>query len=285
MCAVVVSYNIGQAIRECVDSIRDQVAEVMVVDNGSGQETLDELDRLAQTDRIRIIRNARNEGIARALNQGVRHALARGHEWVLTLDHDSEATPGMVYKLLRAYQATGSRPAIYAANPWDRNAGTFWAAPEHSREVVEVSEAISSGSLIHRTLFETVGAFDESLFIYYVDVDFCVRARKLGVGIYLCPSAVLIHSEGRRETRRYLGRPMPHIVYGKEAHYFLSRNAICMLRRYGSHGCSVRHILKRLVTDSAKVALYDERKVPKLLYRLRGLWDGMRGRNGPLTDA
>lgn len=284
VCAVIVSYNIGPSIHNCVNSVRDQVAEVIVVDNGSGRATQDALDDLEPLPRVKVIRNPANEGIARALNQGVREAISRGHQWVLTLDHDSHATPDMVRRLLSVSRVAGKGMAIFAANPYDRNAGTFRVEHQHFKagDYVEVERAISSGSLLNASLFKKIGFFNESLFVYYVDSDFSMRARKLNVRTYICPKAVLIHSEGFRTVRRYLWRSMPHIVYGKEAHYFLSRNAIYMLREYASDRSCCRSVRERLWTDFAKVILYDKQKVPKLFYRLRGLWDGVRGKYGPL---
>lgn len=284
VCAVIVSYNIGLGIRDCVDAIRHQVDEVVIVDNGSGPATQEALDELTRLPRISVIRNAANEGIARALNQGVREALSCGYEWVLTLDHDSVATPGMVEILVRASASARAGTAIFAANPYDRNAGTFRVPPDsfQRNQLAEVDQAICSGSLMHADLFNTVGFFNESLFVYYVDSDFSMRARRLGIKTYLCPKAVLIHSIGISSRRRLFNHWTLRIEYGKEAHYYLCRNAVHMLRRYRDFGLYTRSVRRRLATDFIKVVLYDRRKVSKLVYRFRGLWDGVWGKYGPL---
>lgn len=282
VCAVIVTYNIGNLVGRCVEPVYGQVGEVVIIDNGSERETQDELDKLACLSRIKIIRNPRNEGIARAMNQGAEYAIARGYEWVLTLDHDSEATPGMVRELLRAYEATGRSRAIFGANRYDRNSGVF-AAPKDfdGGDVIEVRDTISSGSLMHRSLFKTVGFFNELLFVYYVDIDYCRRAETLGIKTYICPKALLIHSEGVSASRRFLHTTLPHTTYGKEAHYFISRNSVYMIRKYRYDPYS-GSIMKRLAWDFIKVILYDKQKIQKVTYRLRGLWDGAWGTYGPL---
>ncbi len=125
ICAVVVSYNIGDAIHRCYDAIQSQVGHVLIIDNGSGETTRRELDELANSDSVTLILNERNEGIGRAYNQAVRWARDKGFQWILTLDHDSEATTGMIDELVRGYAAletAGIRNiGIMAASLFDLN--------------------------------------------------------------------------------------------------------------------------------------------------------------------
>ncbi len=41
--------------------------------------------------------------------------------------------------------------------------------------------------------------FNEDLFIYFVDIDFCRRLGGAGYGVYVCPEAVLLHREGTKK--------------------------------------------------------------------------------------
>ena len=290
VCAVIVTYNIGFEIHTCVNSIRNQVSEVVIVDNGSGPETRLELEKLSNRSLATVFLNAQNKGIGCALNQGVRYGLERGYRWFLTLDHDSEATPGMVAKLLngwRAAEARGAKVGIVAANPFDKRSHTYYLGGYQSREtdvVVELPNVMSSGSLIGKTAFEIVGFQNEELFLYYVDDDFCVRLRRAGLGVFLCPSAILLHQEAHRAWRNFLGRKVVYNNYGKEACYYISRNACYMLRKlweYKERRYFYR-VATRLAKDAVKVVLYDEQPIQKLSFTIRGIRDGIRGRYGEL---
>ncbi|MEA3466233.1 MAG: glycosyltransferase family 2 protein [Thermodesulfobacteriota bacterium] len=60
--------------------------------------------------------------------------------------------------------------------------------------------------LFRRRAFDEVGGFDETFFLYYEDVDICVRMHKAGQKIVVCPSATIVHN-ARRASRyhwRYL---------------------------------------------------------------------------------
>ncbi|MGB7591895.1 MAG: glycosyltransferase [Terriglobia bacterium] len=290
VCAVIVSYNIGFEIHACVNSIRNQVSEVVIVDNGSDPETRLELEKLSNRSLATVFLNEQNKGIACALNQGFRYGLERGYRWFLTLDHDSEATPGMVAKLLdgwRAAEARGAKVGIVAANTFDKRSHTYYLGGYQSREtevVVEVPTVISSGSLIGKTTFEIVGFQNEELFLYYVDDDFCLRLRRAGLEVFLCPSAILLHQEGNRVSRNFLGRKVLYNNYGKEACYYISRNACYMLRKLWEYK-ELRYfyrIATRLAKDAVKVVLYDEQPIQKLSFTIRGIRDGIRGRYGQL---
>ena len=152
ICAVIVTYNIGAAIHRCFDAIRNQVGHVLIVDNGSDELTVRELHSLAASDFVTAILNERNEGLAHAYNQAVQWARDKGFQWILTLDHDSEATPGMVDKLVQAYvtlERQGIRNVgVVGANPFDQNIQRFiqYLPREGGGAALEDEGVISSGS-------------------------------------------------------------------------------------------------------------------------------------------
>src|SRR5215216_2553385 len=92
--AVIVSYNPGDEFPENVHAILEQVATVIIVDNGSESTSL--LEKAAELPRVEVIYNAGNLGIANALNQGFERAISEGFEYVLTFDQDSRPMPWMV---------------------------------------------------------------------------------------------------------------------------------------------------------------------------------------------
>jgi rhamnosyltransferase len=289
VCAVIVTYNIGGAIHRCVDSIRGQVGHVVIVDNASDERTRQELQRTDSTDSVTIILNQKNEGIARAMNQGVEWARAKGFRWVLTLDHDSKATPGMVDKLLQAYQALSKRGrpdiGIIGTNPFDENGQVYLRGcrpGDFGGECVEHASLISSGSLIECRAFDAVGLFDEALFLYYVDDDFCLRLRRSGFRHYLCPEAVLLHRESAKESRRFLWRQVFYDRYGHRARYYLARNAFYLIKKHHLGWAASWPLIDRLVRDHLKLFVYDHERFSKTWYSVRGLVDAMRGRFGRL---
>lgn len=58
--------------------------------------------------------------------------------------------------------------------------------------------------LFRSCCFERLGGFDEGFFLYYEDVDLCVRLRKVGFAIYLVPGAKVVHAARRTSHRNFI---------------------------------------------------------------------------------
>jgi len=96
--------------------------EVIVVDDGSTDNTAGALSRLAGNPRLRIVRKVVNEGKAMALNDAL--PLARG-EVILILDADAEPAPDLLRWMVPHFAA--ARVAAVTGNPRVRNTDTFLA--------------------------------------------------------------------------------------------------------------------------------------------------------------
>lgn len=66
--------------------------------------------------------------------------------------------------------------------------------------------------------YARLGGFDPKFFLYYEDVDICVRARKVGLGLIVCPSVAVIH-DARRDSHRSLRHLRWHLA--SMGRYFL----------------------------------------------------------------
>jgi len=286
--AVIVTYNIGQEIHRCFNSICGQVGHVLIIDNASSATTRLELTKLAACDATTLILNQRNEGIAHAFNQAVEWARGRGFQWILTLDHDSEATPGMVDKLAETYLALERQGiqnvGVIGTNPFDQNIQVFrqYRPRDDGGMPLEEEEVISSGSLIPIRVFDVIGPFNEDLFIYCVDTEFCMRLVRHGFRVYVCTEAVLLHREGFRRRHRFLLGHAIHDHYGKVARYYIARNTIYMLKQHPLDPAEIYWLVRWNLKTHVKVLLYDQERFAILWFSLRGFIDGFRGTIGPL---
>ena len=105
VCVVIVTFQPDSGFSTRLERVTGQVAQAVIVDNGSVESCVAELRRLAERLPVHLILNPENEGIARALNQGVRWAAAQGYLWALTLDQDTVIAPDMVESLAEVYAA------------------------------------------------------------------------------------------------------------------------------------------------------------------------------------
>ena len=206
---VVVTFEIGRDVLPVLEAILPQVDRLFVVDNGSGEETQEALRKIesAHPERVEMIWNGENLGIAAALNFGIRRAIAGGYEWILALDHDSVASPDMVANLFRTHaEVADQNPGILSPTHIDASTGRKYKYPVFGKfffrhvtptdRPLSCSFCISSGCLIPKRVFESAGLFKEEYFVYAVDTEFCRRVLRHGYSIFVSEKATLVHREG-----------------------------------------------------------------------------------------
>jgi rhamnosyltransferase len=156
--AVVVSFNGGREILECIGAISPQVGRVLVVDNGSLPNSLDLLEDLQREGKIQLIPCGSNLGLAAALNLGVKEGLTSGFEWILTLDQDSSPSSDMLEVMLN-YSRANDNTLVLSPNFVSRS------GEKKTYKNGEVKYVITSGNLIHKSVLESVGFFNAGYFI------------------------------------------------------------------------------------------------------------------------
>ncbi|MES9830760.1 MAG: glycosyltransferase family 2 protein [Candidatus Thiodiazotropha sp. DIVDIV] len=97
---VIPVYNESATIREVVSAALNQTDDVIVVDDGSVDETDKQLDGL----KVHILRHDQNQGKATALQSGFAHAVSLNVDAVITLDGDGQHSPGEIPNLIQAAQ-------------------------------------------------------------------------------------------------------------------------------------------------------------------------------------
>jgi len=230
---VIPVFNKAALTRVCLQALaetlpRDILGEVIVVDNGSTDDTA---TVLAEFPWIKTIVNERNLGFAVANNQGA--AVASGRFLVL-LNNDTKALPGWLEAMLAHLEsedvgAVGAR--LLFGDGLIQHAGVIFnevlsgvntMAPTHygflapgeeptvlkRREVQAVTGACLATP---RELYVRLGGLDEGFWNGYEDVDYCLKIRHAGLRIVYEPQAALFHYESQSGSQRFR-RVMPNIA-------------------------------------------------------------------------
>ena len=203
---VMLSWNAHEYTRGALDSIRAYTNvpyEVVIVDNGSGPETVAWLRTLRD---VRVIYNAENTGFAHGCNQGL--AAARG-EYVVLLNNDVIVTEHWLEDLIDAIErdpgvgVSAPRSNVVAGNqqipvPYRDIGGMHRFAAErratYRRQGYRTDRAIGLCLCIDRKVIERVGGIDERYGVgNFEDDDFSLRVRAAGFGIYVCDDVFIHH--------------------------------------------------------------------------------------------
>ena len=106
-CVVVPGYNEGKRIGDVVRGIREHCPDVVVVDDGSSDDTVSE----AEAAGAHVVRHDRNRGKGVALESGFRYAIEEKYDFVVTMDGDGQHDPADVPILVEEYVRSG-KPVI-----------------------------------------------------------------------------------------------------------------------------------------------------------------------------
>ncbi len=200
------TYNCLRSIAQNTEGVP---YEVIVVDNASQDETRTWLDRI---ERVRVIRNSKNDGFVTGCNRGSQ--AARG-EYLVFLNNDVVVKPGWLSELIRTFESDASIGLVGAkllypdgslqeaggiiwndGTGWNYGRGDQSNKPEYNflREVDYCSGACLA---VKREVFEALGGFDVRYQpAYYEDSDLCFAARNLGLKVVYQPKVEVIHFEG-----------------------------------------------------------------------------------------
>lgn len=256
LCIVIVNYRTPGLVLDALDSLEGQVEagldEIVVVDNGSGDDSAERLERAIAARGMlrycRVIRSPRNCGFAAGNNCAIRAVEAN---YYLLLNSDTIVRKGAIQSLLSQMQA---HPGVGIAGPrleWPdgtpqvscfrdhtpisellaaAKTGTlshffhaFELALPVSEETCECDWVSFACALIRREVIEKVGLLDEDYFMFFEDSDYCRAARAAGFRIRYFPSARVVHiRSGTSEVKQKIAkrkRP-PRYLYESRTRYF-----------------------------------------------------------------
>lgn len=232
--AIIPTYNRADLVREAIDSVRSQTyqnVEVIVVDDGSTDDTLASLKRYGS--RIRVVSQS-NAGPSAARNHGIR--VSNG-QLVAFLDSDDLWLPTKIERQVALLEKAGTSVPCCLSNitmRWaDREFTSFamsWLDPAVTEGIwLNADEVLATrfvlfnqGVMIRRPVLQTIGGFDESLRLLE-DAELSMRLSLEGPWAFIQEplviwreSSVSCYQESRRDE---IGsqEPMIKILAGQLA--------------------------------------------------------------------
>jgi len=210
--AVVLNLNGGEDVLDCLESLKNERVNILVVDNGSTDGSVVAIRK--KFSKVKIIENKKNLGFTAGNNIGIRYALKQGAEAVLLLNHDTIVEKGFLELLLKnpadivgpviKFKRKGK--LIYDhGGKVDRIFGRNYHLESGKRGKTRKIDYVSGcAMLIRRPVFEKIGLLDEIYFIFYEDADFCLKARRAGFKIAVESKSLIFHklSEGKKKPWR-----------------------------------------------------------------------------------
>ena len=286
--AIIVSYNPDNNLLDSINLLINQVERIIIVDNGSESEKKKNIKLIRDIDKekIEIIFNEENLGIATALNIGVRSALKQGYSWILTMDQDSKVSKNMVEKMLEVYNGIDEkeRKDILSIFPNFVDERVQSIEENSDMDTYEYVDAdITSGNLLRAEVFDKVGFFDDSLFIDLVDTDFCMRLNEKNIKMIKVRDAILYHSLGESQSVKSIFGKFNTSNHSALRRYYMTRNRFYTWEKYKDLNSFTLNRDKSLFKkEFVKIILGEKDKVNKIKMVFKGYKDYKKGIRGKL---
>ena len=278
---VIVLYNPDFGLfAKVIDALKEQVDIICIVDN-SAQDNRHIICRAANIEYFPL---HENRGIAAAQNIGIRWLMAQQCRYILLADQDSIASPHMVEELKRRHRSLSRVYDIAAIGPMpiNRKTGLPYTTSRDERilrrlshegyEFIETHSIIASFSLLSVEALRRTGEMNERLFIDFVDQEWCWRARRCGLRVFIAPDLRFSHEQGRYHKRLGLGLN----ISSPARLYYQIRNLLWLSRSHlAPHSWRQKNLRKMCV----KIIGYPLLIAPRAAYLksiVQGLKDGLK---------
>lgn len=264
-------------------SLQDQIDDAVIVDNGS--QNFNDVKALANRFDFVLISLPVNMGLSHAQNIGIENSLSRGANYLLLLDQDSVLGTNFISAMSKVYTQYNVGilgPSFYDPHTNEFYWGTNYIGPFIKRtpiqEITDVTYVIASGSFFSSEVYKKVGKMEEALFVDYIDVEWALRAKKVGYRVAMTNQASMAHTIGDSRLN-LLGRKIS--IHSPMRRYFLVRNSFFMIRKsYIPFGYKVREVFLNFARAAISLLLNKEKK-KTLMMIFYGISDGVAGRFGP----
>ncbi|MAB48736.1 MAG: glycosyl transferase family 2 [Flavobacteriaceae bacterium] len=232
VCCVLVTYgNRSRYFKKVVETLINfnQVNNVVIVDNGVSEQSIEELRILHQENRnIKILKPGYNTGSAKGFKIGIDYAIKTDSDYIWLLDDDNlpkeDALDNLILAMKKLGEMRKKKYALLSFRP-DREvykkaiefnnpsamlgahnsflgfhiSEKFKSLFERSRHVLEIKNksyglvtvAPYGGLFFHKSLVRIIGLPDEKYFLYGDDFDYSYRITKNCDGIYLVIDSVV----------------------------------------------------------------------------------------------
>ncbi|QXP61501.1 glycosyltransferase family 2 protein [Olleya sp. HaHaR_3_96] len=219
---IIVNYNSSGYTINCIDSIykytKDLVFEIIVIDNHSQTEDLNSLENHLNTAKFTLIKSSENLGFGGGNHLGVQQA--KGN-FLAFINNDAELTENSLLQLLQYSQSQlkvgciGLKQINGEGQTFKYSYRQFIGLKHHlfnSKKPInyysklynsDLSEPFNvdlvSGAFMFfkREAYEKSGGFDPKIFLFYEEMDICLRLKKQGYSTQFYPKSSFIHYMGK----------------------------------------------------------------------------------------
>lgn len=226
----ILNYNTKDQTANCVESVikeykeylKNQVFEVVILDNGSTDNSFDYLSKRFRDEKgITVVKNSENLGFGKGHNKASEYAHGK---YLFFLNSDTVIKDQGLLEMLK-YLKEGEKEIILGTKlinsdgTIQKSTGNFLNLGTtflmlvglerlgltrfSPKKIQKVDWVMGASMMVKKDIFEKIGGFNKELFMYMEDMEFCYRAKRLGYLTYFYKDIEIIHKEHGSSNRTF----------------------------------------------------------------------------------
>jgi dolichol-phosphate mannosyltransferase len=210
-------FNEAPTVQSVLSRVREYASDVLVIDDGSTDQTP---VRLAGEEGIRVIRHGHNLGYGQSLTDAFRYAICRGYDWLITMDCDEQHEPSQIPLFVAA--AERDVADIISGSRYMQRSYPQSSAPPDRRAINQtitdlLNETLQLGITDAFCGFkayrvDALARLRITVPGYGMPLQLWVQAAKLGLRIREVPVS-LIYNDPNRQFGDSLDNPTSRLLY------------------------------------------------------------------------
>lgn len=266
--AVIVSFNCDEVLIKNVESLKNQVAEVVIMDNNSTGYSMEILNSLKEINNCIVILHDSNEGISKRLNQAIKLAKEKGFKLLLTMDQDTVLSKDCVKSMVNVINHDNTIGAV----------GPKRCNEKEGKEYYYKDYLITSGNLLRLDIFDRHLEYDENLFIDMVDIDMSLAIKSINYKLAISNKANMKHKVGLPEERKFGKLTYRYYSHSPQRFYSIYHNLIYIEKKYfKKYPSFCLKLFVSLMIDYFKIGLENECR-EKFANANKGIHDAIKAR-------
>ncbi|TDD98379.1 glycosyltransferase [Flavobacterium cellulosilyticum] len=266
---IIITYNPDIILlNKNISSFIDIADEILIIDNNS----INKIELLSfENNKIKVVNNERNLGIAEGLNIGLNYAHQNRFDYILTMDQDSYFEKNTVSYLITGFNEESI--AIVCPSLKDMNSNNFNSVAQIYEEIFV---AITSGCLCSVRHLKSIGGFNIKLFIDYVDFELCLRLQKSGYKILQSQKSVLCHQLGDSRIEYIFNIPFICTNHSPFRRFYYARNKVYIYKNYFfSFPIFILRDIGSFFKTIFIILFFEKFRAEKFKMICKGIWHGL----------
>lgn len=274
--------NLKRAVNFCEAKLKNKI-EVIVVDNAS---TDNSVEIIKQNHRwVNLLESKTNLGFSGGNNLGLQESV---NPYILLLNSDAYVKDDT---LLKAFEFFIENPncdvlgcaLTYENGRFQPSSGylpkafnlTLWMlgidsvpilgnlfnpvhpkSPSFFSKVKKVGWVMGAFLMMKRNVYQTVGGFDQNIFMYAEEVELCIRIKKANFNVYFTPTFLITHLAGASsnfDVQKPIYMELKNLIYVYQKHY---PNLLWYFKLNLIVGCLIRIVLLTIFNKPQRKQAY-----------------------------